>query len=115
MKLLIAGSRSIKEFDLAPYIPEKVTEIISGGAEGIDTLAEQYADKHKLSKHIIRPEYNKYGNAAPILRNRVMVELCDEALIIWDGKSRGTSSTIKYAKDQEKKATVINISDLQRM
>ena len=110
MKLLIAGSRSIKDFDFTPYIPEDVTEIISGGADGIDTLAEKYADKHKLSKHILRPEYSKYGKAAPILRNHVMVDLADAVLIIWDGRSRGTLSTINYAKEKDKELTLINIS-----
>ena len=33
MKLLIAGSRSITDFDLAPHISDGVTEIISGGAD----------------------------------------------------------------------------------
>ena len=45
MKLLIAGSRGIKNFDLEKYVPEEVTLIISGGAAGIDALAEEYADK----------------------------------------------------------------------
>lgn len=52
MKILIAGSRSIKEFDLTPYIPAGTDMIISGGANGVDMLAEKYADKHKLSKTI---------------------------------------------------------------
>ena len=110
MKLLIAGSRSITDFDLAPYIPEDVIEIISGGADGIDTLAEKYADEHKLSKHILRPEYSKYGKAAPILRNHVMVDLADAVLVIWDGKSRGTRSTVNYAKEKGKDLTLINLS-----
>ena len=32
MKLLIVGSRSIKEFDLSPYVSREVDTIISGGA-----------------------------------------------------------------------------------
>ncbi|MCC8161147.1 MAG: hypothetical protein LIO53_07580 [Oscillospiraceae bacterium] len=51
MKLLVVGSRSITNIDIAPYIPKDTDTIISGGANGIDTLAEQYADKHKLSKN----------------------------------------------------------------
>ena len=53
MKLLIAGSRSIKDFNLEEYVPTNVTLIISGGAGGIDALAEKYADEIiKLSDKI---------------------------------------------------------------
>ena len=45
MKLLIAGSRGITEFDLAPHIPKDTELIIAGGAAGVDTLAEQYAER----------------------------------------------------------------------
>ena len=40
IKLLIIGSRGIKNFDLSPYVDEGVDTIISGGAKGVDTLAE---------------------------------------------------------------------------
>ena len=45
MKLLIAGSRGITEYDLAPHIPADTDLIISGGAKGVDALAEQYAER----------------------------------------------------------------------
>lgn len=107
MKLLIVGSRSIESFDLAPHVPEDTDTIISGGAGGVDTLAEQYADTHRLSKYIIRPRYELYGRAAPLKRNEEMVDIADAVLVIWDGVSRGTQHTIKYAKNKGKTLTVI--------
>ena len=107
MKLLVIGSRSIKDFDLTPHIPNDVITIISGGANGVDTLAEEYADRHRLSKYIIRPRYDLYGRAAPIKRNEQMVEIADAVLVIWDGSSKGALSTIKYAEKIKKPITVV--------
>ena len=108
MKLLIVGSRSIADFDLSPYIPKDVDTIISGGACGIDRLAEQYADLHHISKYIMRPRYDLYGRAAPLKRNEQMVDLADAVLIIWDGCSRGTQHTLKYTKKKNKPLTLIH-------
>lgn len=112
MKLLIAGSRSITDFDFTKYIPPETELIICGGAKGIDTAAENFADKKKISKLVLRPNYSLYGKAAPLKRNEVMVNLAERVLIIWDGKSKGTQYTIKYAEIMKKDITVINISDI---
>ena len=109
MKLLVVGSRSIKDFDLSPYISEEVDTVISGGAGGVDSLAERYADMKRISKYIIRPHYNIYGRAAPLKRNEQMVDMADAVLIIWDGKSKGTEHTIKYAKKMNKEMKLIQI------
>ena len=111
MKVLIAGSRSIESFVLTPYIPQNTCLIISGGAKGIDTLAEQYADLHKISKLILRPNYQRYGKAAPLKRNESMVDLADIVLVIWDGKSRGGQHTMQYALKKEKKLIVVKQND----
>ena len=102
MKLLIVGSRSITDFDLSSYITENVDTIISGGACGIDSIAEQYADLHHLSKYIILPRYDLYGRAAPLKRNEQMVDMADTLLVVWDGHSKGTQHTLKYAKRNNK-------------
>ena len=111
MKLLIAGSRSIKEYDIARHVPEGCELIITGGASGIDTLAEEYADKNRLSKLILRPDYKRYGRGAPLKRNELMVELCDTALIIWDGHSRGTKYTADQAAAKGKKVMLVTVED----
>jgi len=107
MKLLIAGSRSITDFDLSPYIEDDVDLIISGGAKGVDTLAENYADKHKISKLILRPQYNKYKKGAPLKRNEKMIELADRVLVIHDGKSNGSKYTIEHARKLNKPINVV--------
>lgn len=114
MKLLIAGSRSITDIDISPYIPAETDLILSGGASGVDTLAEQYADKHKISKLILRPRYDLYRRAAPLKRNDAMVDICDRVLIFWDGVSRGTKHTIDYARKTGKPVEVITIDNNQR-
>ncbi len=107
MKLLIAGSRSIKDFDLSEYVAEDVDLIICGGAEGIDRIAEIYADKKRISKLVLRPHYELYGRTAPLKRNEQMVDIADAVLIVWDGVSSGTAYTVNYAKKCLKTLTVI--------
>ena len=107
MILLIVGSRSITEFDISPYISSDVDTIISGGAKGIDTLAEWYADSNNLSKYIIRPRYDLYGRAAPLVRNEQMVDMADAVLVIWDGHSNGALYTIRYSKKKNKLITIV--------
>ena len=107
MILLIVGSRSITEFDISPYISSDVDTVISGGAKGIDTLAEWYADSNNLSKYIIRPRYDLYGRAAPLVRNEQMVDMADAVLVIWDGHSKGALYTIRYSKKKNKLITIV--------
>lgn len=103
MKLLIIGSRTISDFDLSRHIPDGVKLIISGGAKGIDSVAEKYADDHGVEKLIIRPRYERFGRVAPLKRNEAMVDLADVVLAVWDGQSRGTRYTLNYARKSDKK------------
>ena len=107
IKLLIAGSRTIREFDLTDYVPSNTTLIISGGAQGIDSIAEQFANEYRISKLILLPRYNLFGKAAPLKRNETMIDFADEVLVIWDGISRGTKYTIDYARKKKKPLTIV--------
>ncbi len=111
MKILIAGSRSIVDFDLSPYILPETELIISGGAKGVDTVAENWADKHSISKLILRPRYDLYGKAAPLKRNEIMVDLADKVIVVWDGTSRGAMYTAKYAKKKNKEVVLIEVKE----
>ncbi|MCH1948151.1 SymE family type I addiction module toxin [Enterocloster sp. OA13] len=111
VRVLVAGSRSITAFDLSPYIPSDCGLIISGGAKGVDALAEQYALAHGIETMILKPDYERFGRGAPLKRNEIMVQQADSVLAIWDGKSRGTKYTIEYAKKQGKPVQVITLTD----
>ena len=111
MKLLIVGSRTIMDFDLVGHVPAETELIISGGAKGMDTVAERYADAHGIEKLIIRPEYEKYGRAAPIKRNEIMVDMADAVLAVWDGESKGTKYTLGYARRMGKSIIEIVVNE----
>ena len=97
MKIAIIGSRSITDADIGKYVSSG-DEIVSGGAAGIDTLAAEYAKRNGLKLTVFLPEYEKYGRAAPIVRNKQIVDYADKVVAFWDGSSRGTLSVIKYAE-----------------
>lgn len=100
LHVAVIGSRSITDADLSKYIPRDATMLISGGASGVDTLAEKYAASHDLPIRILRPNYAVYGKRAPLLRNRQIIECADLVIAVWDGVSRGTAYTIDYAHER---------------
>ena len=102
MKVAVIGSRNLKVDDLGKYLPEGVTEIVSGGARGVDTCAREYARANKIKLTEFLPEYDKYGRGAPLRRNITIIEYSDLVLAFWDGSSHGT----KYVIDNCKKRGV---------
>lgn len=107
MKVAIVGSRNLHVEDIGKYIPEGVTEIISGGAFGIDSCARLYARQHGLKMTEFFPNYRSYGRSAPLVRNKLIVEASDYVLALWDSKSRGTKFSIDYAKQIGKPVEVV--------
>jgi len=73
MKIAVVGSRNTMVSDINRYIPE-CDEIVSGGASGADTCAEEYAKKKGLKYTVFLPQYELYGRAAPIVRNKKIVD-----------------------------------------
>lgn len=97
MKLIIAGCRDfyvtneqiqsyINQFKLQPSV------IISGGARGIDSCGDSYAQHRGLSLHHYPANWNEEGKAAGPIRNNRMAKDGDALLLIWDGKSIGSAN-----------------------
>ena len=86
--------------DLGKYLPDGVTEIVSGGARGVDTSARSYALQHGIKLTEILPEYEKYGRGAPIRRNITIIEHSDLVLAFWDRRSHGTKFVIDKCRER---------------
>ena len=100
MRVAIVGSRDLQNKEeywykkICESIPQNCTEIVSGGADGIDTLAHRYAKEHKLLFKEFLPDYNRYGKSSLFIRNTQIVEYAHMVLAFWNGESRGTADTV---------------------
>ncbi len=112
MKIAVVGSRNvyIQYTKFERYLSE-AKEIVSGGARGIDLCAAEYARRNNIKLIEFLPEYNLYGRAAPIVRNKKIVEYSDKVLVFWNGSSKGTLSVIKYAEKIGKPCEVVLITE----
>lgn len=99
MKVAVIGSRGLTIDNLGKYLPKETTEIISGGAKGVDACAREYAVSHGIKLTEFLPEYEKYGKSAPLKRNITIIEAADVVLAFWDGKSRGTKFVIEKCRE----------------
>ncbi len=101
MRVAVIGSRGLAVEDLEKDLPKETTEIVSGGARGVDASAREYALRHNLKLTEYLPEYRKYGRAAPLKRNITIIENADLVVAFWDGASRGTKYVIDNCKKRK--------------
>ena len=106
MRIAIVGSRNIIVTNIGRYISD-CDEIVSGGAKGVDTCAAEYARKNGIKLYEFLPNYERYGRAAPIVRNKEIVDFADKVIVFWNGNSKGSLSIIKYAEKTGKQCEVI--------
>ena len=109
MRIAVIGSRTVESIDFSLVGATDGDVIVSGGAKGVDSLAAEAALAGGLPVTVFVPDYEKYGRAAPHVRNRKIVENCDRLVAFWDGMSRGTASTIALARRQGKPVSVIEV------
>ena len=105
MRVAVVGSRNMEIKHLGEYLPEKVTEIVSGGARGIDACARKYALENGLKLKEFFPEYNKYGKVTPLKRNLQIIDYADQVIAFWDGHSKGIKFVIENCRKQNKRVT----------
>jgi predicted Rossmann fold nucleotide-binding protein DprA/Smf involved in DNA uptake len=114
----IVGGRSPKEatednVDVYVRVLEAVKEfvdslpdgsiVISGGANGVDSVAAQTARDRGLQVIEHLPDYkNQAGNIAPLVRNKLIVDDCDVLVAFPTPWSTGTWHAVSLAKKANK-------------
>ena len=125
MNVAIVGYRDYNDYT---YFKQKIDEwvkvngpiktIVSGGATGVDSLAEKYADEKGIQKIIFpvsKEEWRKLGLAAGPLRNDKIIkelekDLSSAHVIAFPSKkSKGTFDTIRKVQHKKIPVTIYNI------
>jgi len=135
MKVIIAGSRSLRDPKLIQKAVDysgfggKITEVVSGCASGIDTLAIVWANNRGIKVKRMPAAWDKidglspaqiginragkkYNKRAGYDRNQEMADYAGQrgALIaIWDGESGGTVDMIDRAQKKGMKVSVYEV------
>jgi hypothetical protein len=104
----VVGSRTFFDYNLLKKTLDEASPkmLVSGGADGADTLAEKYAKQKGLSILIHFPDWSN-GKGAAFDRNSKIVDSCEILLAFWDGKSRGTLDSMNKAKALNKPVYVV--------
>jgi len=72
-----------------------ITEVVSGGAAGVDMLGERWALRQGIPTTVFQANWNAHGKAAGPIRNKQMAEYADALIAVWDGESPGTKNMIE--------------------
>jgi len=134
-KIIIAGSRSIDDYNLVERAIEyglkqlnlsidNIKEIVSGDAKGVDTLGATWAKNNRIPvkyfpaqwKNIHKPGavvrknyYGEYNARAGIDRNIEMGDYADYLVAIIKQGSSGTTHMIEYMESLSKNVYVWEI------
>lgn len=118
MKVAVVGSRGFSDaihlsavmedwFMNQEGLQAKITEIISGGAKGADSLAADWARTHGIKLTEYLPDWDTYGKRAGFIRNEDIIKGADMVLAFWDGVSKGTQNSLSIAKRLKKPTLIV--------
>ena len=95
MKVIIAGSRTIREPKWIEWAVSdsgfEVSTVICGMAGGADRLGLNWAVRHKVPVVEMPAFWDKEGKSAGFKRNTRMAAVADALILVWDGRSPGST------------------------
>lgn len=116
LRVAVVGSRTFADkarlYEVLNKNAAKIKIIVSGGAQGADTLATEWATDYGVPYLVFpalwrHPETLVFDRGAGFRRNRYIVDHSDIVIAFWDGVSTGTTHTMKMAEEAGKRVIVI--------
>ena len=105
MRLLVCGGRDCDEKEAYLRLLEfgygepLFTAIIHGGASGADTAAGLYARTNGIEEIVFLPDWKRYGKAAGMIRNKLMLTSGQPDAILALSGGTGTANMIKIGRE----------------
>lgn len=116
MKVIIAGSRTIKDMNALLYAiklcPFDITEVVCGMAYGPDTLGKQWAEERGIPVIECPAKWDIYGRSAGPIRNKEMAKIGDALVALYDGESSGTRNMMYEMNILNKPVLMVRISHM---
>lgn len=114
-RFCVIGSRSMNNYYivytyLKQYIPKNAI-IVSGGAKGVDMLAEVYAEMNGHPCEVYEAQWDRFGREAGMIRNIEMIRNSDHVIAFWDGKSPGTQHMIAESRKRGRNVVVVDVTE----
>jgi hypothetical protein len=101
MQVLVCGGRNYGDrrsvYECLDGLVPRPTLLITGGANGADMLAADWAGYRQVPKLIFRADWERHGRAAGPIRNQQMLE-CKPDLVVAFAGGRGTADMVRRAK-----------------
>lgn len=101
-RFIVCGSRTWEDAQAIRSVLQGLEPgedtVVTGGAEGADTLAHEIAVELGLLTEVYRADWSQ-GKGAGFARNEQMASLgANACLAFWDGQSHGTADMIERAE-----------------
>ncbi len=122
---LIVGSRSFNDYKCLKFncdsllINQQNICVVSGGARGADSFAEQYAKEKGYDLKIFKANWNLFGKQAGFIRNEEMHKYISQfnkrgVIAFWDGQSKGTEQNFQLSKKYNNEIKIIKYKENTR-
>ncbi len=121
-KVAVIGSRTCTDrklvFDWLDKRINHIKAVVSGGAQGADSLAAEWCKHRGVPLLTYYPKWYSmdgvYDKGAGFRRNRLIITASDRVVAFHDGVSRGTQHSMDIAKQLNKPLVVINFTPLSQ-